>query len=528
LVLGRNQLRQLLEGVDVPGLKQILQGVDLVTTELQENILYTRMQPVRVLFDRLPRQIRDTANKLGKQVDLEVTGSEVELDRSLIEALADPMTHLIRNAIDHGCETPEVRTAAGKSREGRLAVRAFHESGQVLIEIADDGNGIDPEVLRKVAIDRGILTRDKAAGLTDQEAINLVFHAGLSTAKSVTDISGRGVGMDVVRSNIKALGGQVDVESTLGQGTTFRIRLPLTLAIIPSLTVSVRGQRFAIPQVNLVEVVRLREDDEARRVEIVRGAEVLRLREQLLPLVRLDACLGFESDSQRSKSNVVVLRAGSSQYGLVVDELHDSEEIVVKPLARLLGSCYWYAGSTILGDGKVVMILEAQGVAKRAKLDLTQMSDLLEGGESHHALHTERAPSMIIFEGAEGEFFALPQAELRRMEKINVADIERVGHREFIRHRDRSIPLLRLEDVLPVQAPHEVSDEAFVLIPRSDEWEVAIFATRIVDTLVSDVTPEPHLVSGPGLLGSAILDDRLTLFLSTPDLLEASNLERAQ
>ena len=525
LVLGRNQLRQMLESVDIPGLKQILQSVDLVTTELQENILYTRMQPVRVLFDRLPRQIRDAATKLSKEVDLEVSGTEVELDRSLIEALADPMTHLIRNAIDHGIETPAERVAAGKDSRGSLSVRAFHESGQVLIEIQDDGKGIDPQRLRQVAVDRGLHTPDQAAGLSDKEAINLIFHAGLSTAKQVTDISGRGVGMDVVRSNIKALGGQVEVESEVGVGTTFRVRLPLTLAIIPSLTISVAGQRFAIPQVNLVEVVRLREGEELSGLEVVRGTEVMRLRGQLLPLVRLDACLGIERDEPPSKSNVVVLRSGNGQYGLIVDELHDSEEIVVKPLAGLLSSCYWYAGSTILGDGQVVMILEAQGLAKHAGLELTEMRELL--GESALNAHHEKgqAPSMIIFTNASGEYFALPQAQIRRLEKIRLEDIETVGQREFIRHRDRSIPLLRLETVLPIQPADVDGGEAFVLIPRSEEFEVGIFATRIVDTLVSDVEPEPHLISGPGLLGSAILDDRLTLFLDTNQLLEAFHLE---
>ncbi|MCP5024200.1 MAG: chemotaxis protein CheA [bacterium] len=526
LVLGRNQLRQMLEGVEVPGLRQILQSVDLVTTELQESILYTRMQPVRILFDRLPRQIRDTASKLNKKVELDVTGAEVELDRSLVEALGDPMTHLIRNAVDHGVELPQVRAERGKPKAGKLHVRAYHESGQVIIEIQDDGNGIDPNKLRVISVNRGIYTQDQAAQLSDKEAINLIFHAGLSTAEQVTAVSGRGVGMDVVRSNIKSLGGQVEVDSVLGEGTVLRIRLPLTLAIIPSLTVKSRGQRFAIPQVNLVEVVRLRMEDMDERVDFLRGTEILRLRNELLPLIRLPKLLGIEDEEERSSCNVVVLKAGAYQFGLVVDELCDSEEIVVKPLSGLLAPCFWYAGSTILGDGDVVMILDVQGLLRKSGLDLSEIDELLEEDNSAAAEDMQRKPSMVIFANNENEYFALPQEQIQRLEKIRVEDLRRVGFREYLQQPDQAIPLLRLEDMLPVQAPDEIPEMGYVLIPRSTEWSVGVFATEIVDTLEASPDRTQKLVEGPGINGTALLNGRLTVFLDMEDLLENSNVEK--
>lgn len=521
LVLGRNQLRQLLEDASVPGVKGVLQNVDLVTTELQENIMRTRMQPVRVLFDRLPRLVRDLAQKLDKRVDIELVGGDVELDRSIIEALADPLTHVIRNAVDHGIEIPGGRRAAGKADTGRVTVRAYHERGRVVIDVRDDGRGIDPERLKRSAIDRGLIPADAAAGLSDRDALALAFYAGLSTSADITDVSGRGVGMDVVRTNIQNLGGQVDLESAVGEGTAIRIHLPLTLAIISSLIVSVAGERFAIPQVNLVEVVSLR--DGAHPLESIRGIEVLRLRGSLLPLVRLASCLGIEASAPAGHANVVVLRAGSNQYGLVVDELHDSEEIVVKPLSSYLSDCGWYAGATILGDGCVATILDAGGIARRAALRFEEVAlDDTRDRQDAHGPQAERR-SLVLFENAAGEHFALPLSELLRLEHVQAGDVERVGSREFLQHRGRPIPLVRLESVLPVGHAAD-GDEFFVLIPRSDR-EAGIVASRVVDTLDCDVQPDATHIRARGLLGSAIIRDRLTLFLDTPALLEAAGVE---
>ncbi|HTO70339.1 MAG TPA: chemotaxis protein CheA [Myxococcota bacterium] len=527
LVLGRNQMRQLLESSTQSGVKAVLQNLDLVTTEMQENIMNTRMQPIRVLFDRMPRLVRDIAHRLGKRVELEMTGADVELDRSIIEALADPMTHMLRNAVDHGLEDPKGRAVLGKPETGRVSVRAFHERGRVVIEVQDDGRGIDPERVKEAAVSRGAITRDQALSLSEKDAVALIFQPGLSTAKEISDVSGRGVGMDVVRTNIQNLGGQIEVSSAIGEGTRLRIHLPLTLAIIPSLIVSVDSERFAIPQLNVVEVVRLKR--EAEQIERIRSNEVLRLRGDLLPLVRLGQCLGIRAEEKkRPRANVVVLRSGAHLYGLVVDELHDSEEIVVKPVSSYLSDCGWYAGATILGDGRVAMILDTLGIAKRAQIRFDEVADETSrrGASAEVASTAAERRSLVVFSNAADERFAMPLRELLRLERVEKPQVEWVGTRRFLKHRGRTIPLVRLEDVLPVRGGGDDADEFFVLIPRLEGLEAGIVAARIVDTLESDAQPDKTQIHAPGIAGSAIVEDRLTLFLDAGALLEAAGIER--
>jgi two-component system chemotaxis sensor kinase CheA len=529
LVLGRNQMRQLLESSKQAGVKEVLQSLDLVTTELQENIMNTRMQPIRVLFDRMPRLVRDIAQRLGKRVELETAGGDVELDRSIIESIADPMTHMLRNALDHGLEDPKGRAVLGKSEVGRVWVSAYHECGRVVMEVRDDGRGIDPERVKESAIARGAISREQAALLSEKDAIALIFEPGLSTASEVSDVSGRGVGMDVVRTNIQNLGGQVDVLTAIGEGTTLRIHLPLTLAIIPSLIVSVAKERYAIPQVNVVEVVRLK--DEAQQVERIRSTEVLRLRGTLLPLVRLAACLEIPAadGAKRARSNVVVLRSGPHSFGLVVDELHDNEEIVVKPVSSHLADCGWYAGATILGDGRVAMILDTIGIAKRAHIRFEQVAEEISRRSNDEPLaqrKTARRRSLVVFANTADERFAVPLGDLLRLERVDKAQLERIGDKLFLKHRGRAIPLVHLEDHLPVGGNSNDSDEFFVLIPRLAGIEAGIVAARIVDTLESDAQPDATQLRAPGLLGSAIVENRLTLFLDTAALLEAAGIAR--
>ncbi len=525
LVLGRNQLVQTLEEVEVPGLKRVLQGIDLVTSDLQEHIMHTRMQPLSVVFDRLPRMVRDISKKVNKDVGLDIYGKDVELDRSILEALGDPMTHLIRNSMDHGLEEGQDREAAGKPAKGQVTVRAYHQGGQIIVEIEDDGRGIDPAKLRQVSIDRGLYTEDEAASLTDKEAIYLIFNAGLSTAQEVTAISGRGVGMDVVRSNIESLGGQIDLESTVGVGTVVRIRLPLTLAIITSLTVSVGDERYVLPQVNLQEILRMKPEELDQKVETLLDVEVLRMRNQLLPLIRLSNALGIPPTENPTSTSVVVLRSGEREYGLVVDGVHDNEEIVVKPLSGFLNDCKWFAGATILGDGTVAMILDAMGLADYAKFTLDDFQNALTS-HNHQVDETDstNTRALILFGNGEQEQFALPLREVRRLERIRTDQIEYVGHNEFIQHRGHSIPLLRLENLLPVSSAMQDGDSLFIIIPNTEHDEVGIVATRIIDTVTSDASPEPGQIRQAGLLGSSILHDQMTLFLNTQELLETSGL----
>ncbi|MCA9257699.1 MAG: chemotaxis protein CheA, partial [Planctomycetales bacterium] len=336
LVLSRNQLLQAVAAPERNGLDAAAAGLDHVTSELQEAIMQTRMQPIGNVFGKFPRIVRDLSAKLSKECSIEIEGKEVEVDKTIIEAIGDPLTHLIRNSVDHGVESPHVRTKAGKNPQGMIFLRAYHKAGKVCIEIVDDGAGINPDKLKAKAVEKGVLSPEQAAQMSDREAVRLIFHPGFSTAEKVSDVSGRGVGMDVVRTNIERLGGIVDVESVIGAGTTIRVTLPLTLAIIPSMIIRCNDQRFAIPQANIVELVRLRPGEAETRIGSVKSGEVLRLRGNLLPLVRLCRVLNLETEDEEQDYsdrpiNVIVVETGQVRYGLVVDGISDSEEIVVKP-----------------------------------------------------------------------------------------------------------------------------------------------------------------------------------------------------
>ncbi|MCA9786569.1 MAG: chemotaxis protein CheA, partial [Candidatus Cloacimonetes bacterium] len=354
LVLSRNQIMQLMGEVENTGLYLTGQRLNHITSELQESVMKTRMQPIGNIWNKFPRVVRDLAHSCGKHIRLEMDGKETELDKTLIEAIKDPMTHLVRNSVDHGIETPEQRLAARKPAEGVLTLRSHHEGGMVIIEVSDDGAGLDAERIRAKAVERGVVTPEQAARMSEKELHGLIFMPGFSTAKTVTNVSGRGVGMDVVKTNIEKIGGSVDLDSTAGKGSTVRIKIPLTLAIIPALIITCSNERFAVPQVSLLELVRLEGENARKSIEMISGAPVYRLRGKLLPLVYLHDELKLPStrNPESDPLNIVVLQADSQQFGLVVDQINDSEEIVVKPLGRQLKTISQFAGATIMGDGR--------------------------------------------------------------------------------------------------------------------------------------------------------------------------------
>lgn len=516
---------------DLPGMNATMVNLDAVTTNLQENIMRTRLQSLDAVFGKLPRQVRQLAKQVGKDVELDVTGNEVELDKSIIESLSDPLTHLIRNSLDHGLEDPAGRKAAGKPAAGRLQVRAFHEGGQVNIEIEDDGRGINPDIIRSKAVEKGVVTEAEARLLDDRQAQALIFAAGFSTAEQVSDISGRGVGMDVVRTNIEELGGSIELDSQWGRGTRLRLKLPLTLAIIPSLLVMTAGRRFAIPQVSLDELVRLKNTGQGHGIEEVRGAEVLRLRGRLLPLLRLSAVLGMPpeeaGETPRRATHVLVLKAGNNRFGLVVDEVLDSEEIVVKQLPAALKESRCYAGATIMGDGRVAMILDAVGLADFAGLRFTETVE----GEHHEELnqaYIERTEgqTLLLFNNAEGgENFALNLALISRIEKIESSAIERVGGQEFLKYQDGSLRLIRLQDHLPVAGPARDPHELYVIIPKLVKHPMGIIAHDCHDVITTRVEVDRDNLKGTGVLGSAVIDGRMTVFLDIFGLFEAADPE---
>ena len=510
LVLSRNQLLQAVSTDEKTGLEAISARLDQITSELQEAIMQTRMQPIGSVFGRFPRVVRDLSSKLGKKIDLEIEGKEVEVDKTIVEAIGDPLTHLVRNSCDHGVELPEVRTAAGKPAKGTIHLKAFYQAGKVRIEINDDGGGIDPEKLKQKAVSKGIITQEKADQMGDREAIRLIFAPGFSTAAEVTDVSGRGVGMDVVRTNIAKLGGTVDVESTLGEGTSIVVTLPLTLAIIPSLIVQVGRDRFAIPQVNIAELVRVRESERSERMGRVKNAEVLRLRGQLLPLVRLSDALDCESADHITPghaSNIIVVDTGQTRFGLVVDALHDSEEIVVKPLGRHHKNCRQLAGATILGDGHVALILDIAGIA--ADEDLRTDEELADASKDQDTEDTANLDmqAVLLFDNNATDYFAIPMDIIARIERVRIDQIDTVAGQEVLQYRSTTLPLMRPENCVAA-APGDYADSVYVVVYKVRGREVGLIAPILRD--IREVTTDVDTVAfrEQGIIGTFVLDER--------------------
>jgi len=572
LVLGRNQLVQAIGTKDNRSTEAAGQRLDLITTELQEAIMLTRMQPIGTVFSKFPRVVRDLARNLGKQIDLVLEGKDVELDKTIIEAINDPLTHLVRNSVDHGIENPEDRRKLGKNLNGRVLLRAYHEAGQVNIEITDDGKGIDGEEIAELAVEKGLVSKDKIEAMSDKEKVHLIFLPGFSTAKEVTDVSGRGVGMDVVKTNLDKLGGVVDIDSRPGMGSTIRIKLPLTLAIIPSQVISIGNERLAIPQVNMNELFRIPAAQVKERIEKVGDAEVVRLRGHLLPLLSLSDVLditrtyidpedGMEkperrqsiadrrsrssplfkddqyedetgedvnerrNDSDRryhseSAVNIVVVSAGALKYGLVVDKLHDSEEIVVKPLGRHLTHCKGYAGATIMGDGRVALILDVMGIAQMAELTSVDGSDrAAEVARKARTAKTD-SQSLLIFRNSEDEQFAVPIGLVQRIEKIKRSDIEEVGGKRVMQYRGGSLPLSTIEEVAHVK-PLADKDDLIVIVFLVADREAGLLATGPVDAMDVPVTFDESTLKQAGILGSAIISEHTTLMVDIFGIMKA-------
>jgi two-component system chemotaxis sensor kinase CheA len=578
LVLSRNQLRTAIATRNVQSLTVADQRLSHVTSEMQDVIMQTRLQPIGNVFGKFPRVVRDMSAALKKDIFLDIRGRDVALDRSLIEGLSDPLTHMVRNSVDHGIELPEQRVASGKSGQGTLRIEARHEAGQVVVEIADDGKGIDPKKIADSAVRKGLIAAEKVAAMSDEDRVALIFLPGLSTAENVTDISGRGVGMDVVKTNLDRLGGKVEIKSTVGVGTTFRIKLPLTLAIIPSLIVSVEQERFAIPQVNVEELLRVRAEDVKKRIEVVGDAEVLLLRDRIIPLVRFDRVLGCTSTfvdpkslarevdrrvaiadrrsprhpahgptaaqvqagpapceharagadrrtSAASALEIAVVTTGTMTYGLVVDAFHDTEEIVVKPLGRHLKHLREYAGATILGDGQVALILDVAGTAVRA--DLASVSGSARAARQAEAVDKERLEethSLLLFHAGQNQICAVPLDVVERIERISASQIDLAGNRRTMQYRGASLPLVALSDAASVP-PVDGSKDLAVIVSRVHGHEVGLLAAMPVD-VVDTKTAIDHLTHRQtGIAGSAIIRDRTTLIADTRELVSAVHPE---
>jgi two-component system chemotaxis sensor kinase CheA len=643
LVLARNQLVQIGARIEDQAFTSAAQRLSLITTELQENVMKTRMQPIGTVWSKLPRVVRDLAVQLGKQVRLEMVGQETELDRTILEAIKDALTHIVRNSVDHGLELPEVRGAAGKPKTGTLTLRAFHEGGQVNVEISDDGAGVNVEAVKRKAVERGLISAERAARMGDFELTQLIFLPGFSTAEKISNISGRGVGMDVVKTNVERIGGTVDVVSRPGQGTTLRIKIPLTLAIIPALLVASGGQRYAIPQVNLVELVRI-DADAPHGIERIQGSAFFRLRGELLPLVflgeqlrggprRRDSTLpttttrvsGLDVDAERAHAtslvpllarhvaegsalpaglattaaastlgqwlashaaehaavadahrafygavqsvlaarssgdvaaafrllgelsplgvrldaalaalaaratesagtNVVVLQADDHLFGLVVDEVLDTEEIVVKPLGKELKGIAVFAGATIMGDGRVALILDVAGLAQHAEAVDVDRSDELDDADLDEARlkaaqQADEKQTLLLFSVTDEEVMAIPLSAVARIEEFPFEKIERVGRRPVVQYRRAILPLVELGPVLSQLATMEGKRRpVHVIVYASGERTVGLIVHSILD-VVTEALEIDRSAARSSVIGAAVVQGRVIEILDAEDVL---------
>ena len=526
LVLARNQVLQFTSRCNETAFQATSQRLNLITTELQESVMKTRMQPIGNVWSKLPRVVRDLAAACGKQVRIEMEGRETELDKTIIEAIKDPLTHIVRNAVDHGIEGPEVRVSRGKEAEGCLKMRAFHEGGQVNIEISDDGGGIDTTRVRQKALDRGLITPEHAARMTDHEAFHLIFLPGFSTAEKITNVSGRGVGMDVVKTNIEKIGGTVDLHSQLGEGTTLKIKIPLTLAIIPALIVTSCGDRFAIPQVSLLELVRLEPEQAAVQIELVHGAPVYRLRGQLLPLVYLNEQLKLEAPGSAATDvpvNIVVLQADGRPFGLVVNHINDTEEIVVKPLGKQLKGVPVFAGATIMGDGRVALILDVLGIAQQAGVVNEARNRAL--GESAAPRRTmDTRQTLLVFDAGQGSRMAIPLSMVARLEEFKCSSIEYSGAQEVVRYRGQILPLIRVARHVPAVREQSDSDREVmqVVVHTEQGRSVGLVVGRISDIVQETITVKRHAY-GNGLFGSVVIQDQVTDLLDVRAVIRSAD-----
>ncbi|MBC7562471.1 MAG: chemotaxis protein CheA [Gemmatimonadaceae bacterium] len=524
LALGRNQLLQLTTSQEESPFAKPVQQLDRVTTDLLEAVMKTRMQPIGNAWTKLPRLVRDLSQSSGKQIVLSMHGAETDLDRQILQAIQDPLTHMVRNSADHGIETAVARRAAGKPEQGTIRLSAHHEGGHVVIEIADDGAGINASRVRRKAIERGLVKADVAEAMPDAQILRYIFEPGFSTAEQVTNVSGRGVGMDVVRSNIDAIGGTVELSSQHGRGTTVRIKIPLTLAIISALLVGTAGESFAVPQIGIVELVGVTEEQRGL-VEHVHGAQFYRLRDTLLPLVHLRTLLRLEPCDVQVSYNIVVCQVGEARFGLVVEHVFDTQEIVVKPVGRLIKHLQAYAGCTITGDGRVIMILDTGGIATLANVASNETRDEVEraahqAAQARAAAQADAKESVLLFDAGYPALQAVPLSLVARLEEFALSSLEEADGRFLVQYRGALMPVVAANPDMDLRA----MDPRPVIVFSDRNRTLGVAVNEIRD-IVEDSLHLQRRAARPGVLGIAVIAGRATEVIDTDHFLRQANGE---
>ncbi|MCB9959658.1 MAG: chemotaxis protein CheW [Rhodospirillaceae bacterium] len=522
LVLTRNQVMQILRHERDSVFAEPLQRLNHITSELQERVMKTRMQPIGNAWTKLPRLIRDLGHELGKVIALEMTGEDTELDRQVLELIRDPLTHMVRNAADHGIEPPHERRAAGKSEVGRVRLRASQEGGHIIIQISDDGRGLSLAAIRAKALALGLAGEADLAAMSEQQVLQFVFQPGFSTSREVSTVSGRGVGMDVVRTNIEKIGGTVEMATTNGRGSTFTLKIPLTLAIANALIVDCAGERFAIPQINVVELVRTG-GPVGHPVDRINDIPVLRLRDRLLPLVSLRRLLHLDgSDDDAASQLVVITQVGTYIYGLLVDQVFDTEEIVVKPVAPILRDIDVYSGNTILGDGSVVLILDPNGIAATTG-DLSVVETVRSPADADGiAIDDGDSAALLLFRAGTRTPKAVPLVLVARLEEIAESTIEVTNGRYVVQYHDRLMPLISLDPSFVPGSEAGEDRRRPVVVFADGAHAMGLIVDDIVDIVEEPVHVEPT-GSGPGILGSAIICGRTTEVIDAGYFLTQAN-----
>ncbi|MBK3665527.1 hybrid sensor histidine kinase/response regulator [Bradyrhizobium diazoefficiens] len=505
LVLTRNQLLEISRRNEDTEFKVPLQRLSNVTAELQEGVMKTRMQPIGNAWQKLPRIVRDLSGELGKQIDLEMHGADTELDRQVLDLIKDPLTHMVRNSADHGLETPAERLASGKGEQGTIRLSAYHEGGHIIICIADNGRGLNTEKIKAKAISSGLVTEAELDKMSEAQIHKFIFAPGFSTAAAITSVSGRGVGMDVVRTNIDQIGGTIDIKSVAGEGSSVTIKIPLTLAIVSALIVEAAGDRFAIPQLAVVELVRARANSE-HRIERIKDTAVLRLRNKLLPLIHLKKLLKIDDGAASDPENgfIVVTQVGSQTFGIVVDGVFHTEEIVVKPMSTKLRHIDMFSGNTILGDGAVIMIIDPNGIAKALGASGSSAHDMADEASGHHASSGEQTTSLLVFRAGSSQPKAVPLGLVTRLEELPSDKIEFSNGRYMVQYREQLMPLVAMESVTIASQGAQP-----ILVFSDDGRSMGLVVDEIIDIVEERLNIEVG-GSASGILGSAVIKGQAT------------------